>query len=80
VILKNRNGDEWRQRILCIPDWLIEDACNFVIGLGINRAEANAAKDFLKSRRDNFRSIVKSQGRGIHILDAWNPPNVLFDK
>lgn len=59
--------DKWVGRVEKIPDFFIEDVCGEAVGLGIDHAEAMAATDFQKDRRDNLRKILaqnKQEFRG----------------
>jgi hypothetical protein len=56
------------ERIRQIPNYVIEDLCSELPGLGCTKPEAVAAEDFLKHRREKLSQIVeenKSQFSGI---------------
>jgi hypothetical protein len=42
---------EWIEKIKQIPDFFIDDLCSDLLKLDISLDEANALKDFLKTRR-----------------------------
>jgi hypothetical protein len=71
--------NEWRLRVLDIPDWFIEDICNAAVGLGIDKSEAREAKEFLVYRKRNIVRIIQSCGDLNPAIAEWRPNHVLFD-
>jgi hypothetical protein len=60
----------WLERIRLIPDFLVDDLCAELPGLGCSTNEATAAAEFLKYRRTNLEQIIvdnRSQFTGIRI-------------
>ena len=52
---------KWCDRIVSVPDYLIEDVCNGTVDMKmITTQEASAAKNFLIRRRNNIRALVDS--------------------
>lgn len=71
--------NEWRLRVLDIPDWFIEDVCNAAIGLGIDESEAKEAREFLIYRKRNIVRIILSCRDLNPAIAEWRPDHVLFD-
>lgn len=55
----------WAEHIGDLPDWYIDAICDEARMGGIRKAEANAAKEFLKHRRDHIDGLVL---RNKHLL------------
>lgn len=63
---------KWQGRIKALPDYLIEEACEEVIGIGIDATESRAACTFLKHRRDNLYQIIDSNRGEFKGILQWS--------
>jgi hypothetical protein len=63
---------KWLERLAAIPTFFLEDRCRACVGLGITAAEADAAIEFLKHRRDNVRGIVNNHRAEFRGITQWN--------
>jgi hypothetical protein len=63
----------WVERIAAVPDFLIDDLCDAVVGCPITTAEAAAAKRFLKHRRSNLKSIIQAKQAQFVAVNDWSP-------
>lgn len=48
----------WIRRVQQLPDFFIDDACQHVVGHGIDQQEAEATASFIKHRRDEIKRLV----------------------
>lgn len=62
----------WVERIMRLPDFLIDELCADASAFGITAAESQAAAAFLKHRRDNFPSLIHNHQAEFHGIAAWN--------
>jgi len=59
---------EWIDRVRGIPSYFLDDVCSRADGLGATTAEIEAAKNFLKHRRDSIHQLIehhKAEFKGI---------------
>lgn len=63
---------EWVARIGAVPDFLLDDLCREVLPCGITSAEAVAAADFLKHRRDNLAALVAANRPEFSSITLWS--------
>ncbi len=64
--------EDWYLRIEGLPDYLLKDACDATVSLGmITQADADAAFDFLKYRRRNIRELVKNYRSEFSAIQQW---------
>jgi hypothetical protein len=61
----------WLDRIRLIPDYVIEDLCKELPGLGCTKAESDAACDFLKYRRGKMSQIVEDHKTEFTAIRSW---------
>lgn len=61
----------WLERIRLIPDYVIEDLCGELPGLGSSKAEAVAACEFLKVRRLRMQQIVEGNKAEFTGIRSW---------
>jgi len=61
----------WIERIRQIPDYVIEDLCSELPGLGCTKIEADAAEDFLKRRRVKLSQIVEDNKAQFTGIRSW---------
>jgi hypothetical protein len=61
----------WLDRIRCVPDFVIEDLCDVLPGLGCSRKEADAAIDFLKHRREHLGEIIEENKAQFTRIRSW---------
>jgi hypothetical protein len=61
----------WIERIRLIPDYVIEDLCRELPGLGCTRPEADAACEFLKYRRGRMSHIVEGHKSEFTAIPSW---------
>lgn len=64
--------NKWVSRVEAIPDFFIEEVCGEAVGLGITDAEAIAATDFLKDRRNNLRRILAQNQKEFRGITNWS--------
>ena len=50
--------NQWVGRVLSIPDWFIDDVCEEMWKVSINRHECDYVKEFLKRRRDGLGKLI----------------------
>ena len=62
----------WIERIGKIPDYMIQDSCQAAKGLGIGTAEADAALEFLKFRRDNLSNLIERHRAEFKGIANWS--------
>jgi hypothetical protein len=64
---------EWIGRINALPNYLIEQACDATVPLGmITQIEADAAKAFLKHRKQKIRDIVTKNQTAFIAIKTWS--------
>jgi hypothetical protein len=64
--------DEWFRRIGSIPDFFIAEVCAETVNLGVNQAEAEAARDFIIHRRDKLKELVESDKDKFSNVGQWS--------
>jgi hypothetical protein len=62
----------WLDRIRSVPDFVVEDLCEELPGLGCTDKEAAAAEDFLKHRRSNLEHIVEANRNQFTGIQSWS--------
>ncbi len=71
-ILNDKHFGEWISRINSLPDYLIDQACEATVPLGmITTAEALSAQSFLKHRRQNIKNIVTKNQTAFTAVTSW---------
>lgn len=70
--------DEWIGRIGDIPDWFVREVCESSIGLGVDKKQAKAAKEFLVYRKKNLTRIVEENRSEFEAIHEWKLPGELF--
>jgi len=72
-VSSDRFFNEWISRIAGLLDYLIEHACEATVPLGmITTAEARVAKEFLKYRKEQIKSIVTKNKREFTGIKTWS--------
>lgn len=76
-LLDSINNDghfgEWIDRIRNLPNYLIDNACDATVPLGmITAAEAAAAKAFLKHRKSEIKSLVNANRPEFRAITQWS--------
>ncbi|HEY1068704.1 MAG TPA: hypothetical protein VGE52_21455 [Pirellulales bacterium] len=66
-----RHFGGWLERIDAIPDFFIENCCRAAIGRGATPAEADAAIEFLKHRRNSLRQIIEANRQEFRAIQQW---------
>lgn len=61
----------WIERIGLMPDFVIDDLCEQLPGLGCTKSEASSASAFLKHRRTKLEQIVISNKAEFTNIKAW---------
>jgi hypothetical protein len=62
---------EWINRTRAIPEFLIDDICNEVVGPGLTSEEAAKAKDFLNARKSNIIELLNTHREEFKNLAEW---------
>ena len=63
---------KWTERVALLPDYFIDDICNETVSLGVQKAEARAAADFLKHRRGTIRHLIRSNQASFPGIMDWS--------
>jgi hypothetical protein len=64
---------EWIGRIKALPDYLIDSVCDATVPMGfITAAEASAAKDFLKTRKNGLEGLISANRREFASISQWS--------
>jgi len=66
--------EDWIARIKLIPDYFIEGVVHAGCECGIPADKAKFVSDFMKKRRDNLESLIKSNLNGFAKLPKLPPP------
>ncbi len=74
IIRTDQYFEKWISRIEAIPDFYIDEICGEAVGLGIDGTEADMARNFLKERRSNFRSLIAAQQSAFASITQWSLP------
>lgn len=61
----------WLDRIRLIPEFVVNDICEQLPGLGCTKDEAAAASTFLKQRRANIEKIVMANRAEFTTIKSW---------
>ncbi len=61
----------WAAKVESLPDWFIEDVCEDMWKVSINRRECDCVKDFLKRRRDNIRRLIFDNKSRFPAIRTW---------
>lgn len=69
---------DWVKRVLWLPKYLLRDACDAAVSVGLKVAEADAAFKFLNERRERLGVIIKDNLHEFTRVKQWMPPHVLF--
>lgn len=62
---------EWIDRVKGLPNYVIEDTCNYPYDLGVTKTERTAAMDFLCYRRDNIEKIIHTHQGEFTAIKQW---------
>lgn len=62
---------KWCDRVYKIPDWYIEEICNYVVGMGILKRECKCVIEFLQHRRRNIATLVSENRQEFLSIDNW---------
>lgn len=72
ILTSDQYFQTWLERIVALPNFLIDDVCEDALPFGISAAESQAAAAFLKQRRDTFVQLVKNHQAEFHGITTWN--------
>ena len=62
----------WLDRIQATPDFFIEEVCRDAQPYGLTLQEVDAGICFLKSRRDNLKTIIKNHQAEFSAILSWS--------
>jgi len=62
---------EWVARVDSIPDWFIDEICEEMWKVSINRRECNAVKEFLKQRKRTIGSLIQKHHGRFPLIRDW---------
>lgn len=71
-IVTDRHLPHWFDRVAKLPDFYIDQACQHVVGHGINEKEAGAVSRFLKHRRDHIKSLTLDPKSRYENVTQWS--------
>ncbi len=63
--------EPWIARIDAIPDWFLSDVCSEARACGLTKPEATAVREFLVSRRNGLREIIKANRDSFTGIVNW---------
>ncbi len=62
----------WTRRIRAMPDFYIEEICRDAQPYGLTARESEEAAHFLKTRRDNLQTIIRSHQAEFTAINTWS--------
>lgn len=71
-VTTDQHFHKWKERIEAIPNFFLEDTVRFVVGVGIDEAEADAAMEFLRYRRDHLAALISANKNAFTGIKQWS--------
>lgn len=71
-ISSDNNFRQWIDRILKLPDYLIEGLCKDAVNFGVTVDESDEATLFLKYRRENLQTIILNNKTEFRRITQWS--------
>jgi hypothetical protein len=62
---------EWVKRVQSVPDWFVDEICNEMWKVAINKRECDEVKGFLKTRRDEIGGLILKHKNRFPLIRQW---------